>query len=577
MDSRTAAHVLSQIGAYLRLRGESAFKYRAYARAARAVLAVGADDLQPLYASGALASVSGIGPATLSVIRDLIELGTSRYLEQLRESTPAGLLELLHVPGLSTERIHQFHTELGVDSLDALEAAAHDGRIASLPRLGPQTAKRILQGIHFFRRNGPLRLAHHVRAEAVLLTASLRELPGISRVEVAGSLRRRLDVVGDVDLVAAAHGDRAAILREVASRPGVTAAVQHPDRVDVTFVHGARLDLRVVAERDFVSAWWRNTGSAEHVDEVEARLSERGFSLKDRCLVDAAGDVVTVTAEHAIYAAAGLAYVEPELREGRGEVRAAATNSLPSLITDGDIQGALHCHTVYSDGKETIDGMVQAARARGWRYLGVSDHSRSAFYAGGLSPDEVLAQHEEIDALNARMTGFRVLKGIEADILADGQLDYDADLLDRFDYVIGSIHSRFSMDAATMTARVLRALDDPHLTILGHPTGRLLLSREGYALDVEAVLEKASRVGAAVELNADPSRMDLDWRLLQRAHELGVPVEIGPDAHSATGLDNVFMGIGMARKGWLTANDVLNTRDADAIVRFARARRATST
>jgi DNA polymerase (family 10) len=577
MDSRTAAYVLAQIGAYLRLRGENAFKYRAYNRAARAVLALGADDLEPLFASGDLASVSGIGPATLSVIRDLIEHGTSRYLEQLRETTPAGLLELLHVPGLSTERIHQFHTALGVDSLDALEAAARDGRIEALPRLGPQTAKRILQGIAFFRRNGPLRLAHHVRAEAALLLQSLRETPGVTRVELAGSLRRRLELVGDVDLVAAYPGDREALLREIASRPGVANAEQRGDRVDITFVHGARLDLRVVAEGGFIEAWWRNTGSAEHVDAVEARLADRGLSFSGGDLVDRAGDVVTLTDERAIYAAAGLGFVEPELREGRGEVRAAAAGTLPALIEDGDIKGALHCHTVHSDGKESIAEMADAARARGWEYLGVSDHSKSAFYAGGLSPDEVLAQHAEIDALNARLTGFRVLKGIEADILPDGRLDYDEDLLDTFDYVIGSVHSRFSMEPAAMTDRVLRALDDPHLTILGHPTGRLLLNREGYALDVEAVLAKASAVGAAVELNADPSRMDLDWRLLPRAHELGVTIEIGPDAHSATGLDNVFMGIGMARKGWLTASDVLNTRDVDGVLRFARARRVPPT
>lgn len=531
-----------------------------------------------MYDSGDLAAVGGVGPATLSVLRDLIDHGTSRYLEQLRESTPPGLLELLHVPGLSVERIHQFHSSLGVDSLDALEAAARDGRIAALPRLGPKTAARILQGVAFFRRNGPLRLAHHVRLEAAPLIESLRQTAGIARVEAAGSLRRRLELVGDMDLVAASDGDAGALLREIASRPGVSHAdVQEENRrAEITFVHGSRLDLRIVPSREFAAAVWRNTGSAEHVNEVESRLAERGLRFDGNTLLDSAGQAVPVADERAMYAAAGLAYIEPELREGRGEVRAAAANVLPSLVNDEDIRGALHCHTVYSDGKQTIADMAEAARARGWEYLGVSDHSRSAFYAGGLSVEQVVAQHHEIDELNARLHGFRVLKGIEADILPDGRLDYEPDVLDRFDFVIGSVHSRFSMEPAAMTQRVLTALDDPHLTVLGHPTGRLLLTREGYGLDLEAVLEKAAEVGAAVELNADPTRMDLDWRMLPRAHELGVPIEIGPDAHSATGLDNVFMGIGMARKGWLSAGDVLNTRGADAILRFARDRRTST-
>ena len=573
MDSRTAAHALAELSAYLRLRGENAFKHRAYARAAKAVLALGADDLRPSYESGELARVRGIGPATLGVLRDLIEHGASRYLDELRASLPAGLLELIHVPGLSIERIHQFHTELGVDSLDALEAAARDGRIAALPRLGPQTAKRILQGIEFLRRNGPLRLAHHVRAEAALLLASLRANPRVVRAELAGSLRRHLEVAGDIDIVASTAADPDVVLGEVASMPGIAQLERTPGRMNVSFVHGARLDLRVVTEPEFVVAWWRNTGVADHVADVEARLRDRGLSIDAGRLVGGAGEAVQVVDEHAIYAAAGLAFVEPELREARDEVRVASADALPALVTTDDIRGVLHCHTVYSDGKATIAEMASAARALGWSYLGISDHSRSAFYAGGLSPEQVLEQHDEIDALNATLSGFRVLKGIEADILPDGQLDYDANLLDRFDFVIGSVHSRFSMDAVQMTDRVLHALEDPHLTVLGHPTGRLLLSRQPYAVDVEALLEQASRVGAAVEMNVDPSRMDLDWRLLPRARELGIPVAIGPDAHSPSGLDNVAMTIGTVRKGWLEAADVLNTRDADGVLAFARGRR----
>jgi DNA polymerase (family 10) len=305
-----------------------------------------------------------------------------------------------------------------------------------------------------------------------------------------------------------------------------------------------------------------------------ARAAARGVTIADDELRDASGASLAVPDERALYAALALAYVEPELREGRGEVEAAARVTLPSLLELGDIRGVLHCHSTYSDGAATIAEMAAAARARGWSYLGISDHSASAFYAGGLAPERVLEQHEEIDRLNESLEGsFRVLKGIEADILADGRLDYDPELLARFDYVIGSVHSRFAMERAVMTERVLRALDDPHLTILGHPTGRLLLTREPYAVNMDAVLEKAAAVGVAVELNADPHRLDLDWRLCQTAKRLNVTIEIGPDAHSPNGLDNVEIGVGIARKGWLEPDDVLNTRGAAEVVARARARR----
>jgi DNA polymerase (family 10) len=325
---------------------------------------------------------------------------------------------------------------------------------------------------------------------------------------------------------------------------------------------------------DFAVAWWRATGSAEHVEQVTERLGDRGFALDGNRLVDERDALVPVTDEATLYAHAGLAFVPPELREGRGELEVAARGIVPALVDVSDLRGVLHCHSSWSDGKATIAQMADAAAERGWSYIGITDHSQSAFYANGLSRDRVLAQHDEIDALNAARTDVRILKSVECDILADGTLDYDDALLDRFDYVVASVHSRFAMDRATMTARVLRALDDPRLTILGHPTGRLLLSREPYPIDIDAIIDKAGEVGVSIELNADPHRLDLDWRHIPRARERGVPIEIGPDAHSPRGLDHVNTGVGIARKGGLTASDVLNTRTADDVLAFARARRA---
>ncbi|HKO15401.1 MAG TPA: helix-hairpin-helix domain-containing protein [Gemmatimonadaceae bacterium] len=578
MDSRTAAHTLSQIAAYLELQGENRFKSRAYQLAARGLRNLGADDLAPLYRSGELGQVPGLGPATLAVIGDLIETGESRYLEQLRQSTPEGLLALLRVPGLGPEKIHKIHRELGVQTVEELEEAARSGRLSAIPRFGPRTAEKILAGIAFMRESETLMLWHHAAAEAERLLAMVRQHPDIASVVIAGAVRRRCEVVGEIDIVGACTpgADPTGVAASFSRVGGVRRAdgVGTP-HVRLHFVDGTRCALHCASAEHAGLALWRATGSATHEALVVARLAERRIAIVGDELRDAAGKALPAATEREVYRAARLAFVPAELREGTGEVDAAARRTLPTLIEEGDIQGVLHCHTHYSDGKASVLEMAEGARARGWRYLGVSDHSAAAFYAGGLSREEVLAQHEEIDEVNDALapSGFKVLKGIEADILADGRLDYDETLLDRFDYVIGSIHSRFSMNGAAMTARVLRALDDPHLTVLAHPTGRLLLSREPYALDVESVLARAGEVGVAVELNADPHRLDLDWRYLPDAKRHGVSVAIGPDAHSVSGLDNVPIGVGLARKGWLEAGDVLNAQSAEAVLAFARARK----
>jgi DNA polymerase (family 10) len=574
MDPRTAAHVLSQIAAYLELRGESRFKIRAYEQAARALMALETDDLGALDRAGTLADTRGLGPATLSILRELISSGESRYLEQLRADMPAGLLDLLRVPGLGAAKIHLLHESLGIDSVEALEEAARDGRLTKLKGFGPKTAEKILRGIGFYRSSGSRVLHHRGVAAAQALLSMVRGHPDVLAAEIAGSVRRFGETIGDTDIVAACRADPVAVAGSFARAPGVR-DVAHAGTASpaITYVDGARLDLHCVAEGDFAVALWRATGSAAHVAEVARRLGERGLTLAGDVVLDAQGPV-PVADEAALYARAGLSYVPPEMREAHGEIERAALGPIPPLLVLGDIRGALHCHSTWSDGKATIAEMADASRARGWSYVGVTDHSQSAFYAGGLSRDRVLMQHAEIDALNAASTdGFRVLKGIEADILADGAVDYDQALLDRFDFVVGSVHSRFAMDGPAMTARVLRALDDPHLTVLGHPTGRLLLSRDGYAIDMRAVLEKAADRGVAVEINADPHRLDLDWRLIPMARALGIVLEIGPDAHSTGGLDNMGFGVGMARKGGVVAAEVLNARAADEVLAFAGARR----
>ena len=574
MDSRSAAHVLSQIGALLRAKGEQRFKARAYAGAARALIALDTDDLGPLLRSGELADTPGIGPATLSVVRDLVETGESTYLSQLSAGMPEGMLDLMRVPGLSPEKIQLIHDELGVQNLEDLERVAQNGQLAELPKFGKKTAEKILRGIEIVRRDAHLQRFPAAAIEAHMILANVAKHPDVAHAEVAGSIRRHNELVADIDIVAECSVDPVKVAASFARSPGVREATTNADAasVHIRFVDGTHLDLHCVSESDYPVALWRATGSTAHVEEMNVLARERGFEIHGNSLFSKNGKRVRLDSEDALFDALGLQRIPAELREGMGEIEAAARKELPNLLVFEDLRGVLHCHSDYSDGAATIEEMAIAAKERGWDYIGISDHSESAFYAGGLKRDKLQRQHEEIDELNARLKPFRVLKGIEADILADGRVDYDAQILEMFDYVIGSIHSRFSMEGDAMTKRVLTAMDDPHLTILAHPTGRLLLSREPYALDVEAVLEKAIEVGVAVELNADPHRLDLDWRYCRQAKELGVTIEIGPDAHSTPGLDNVHFGIGLARKAWLEAGEILNTRSADDVISFARKR-----
>ena len=576
MDSRTASHVLSQIASYLELRGENPFKARAYQTAAKGILTLNADDLAPLLESGEIGRVRGFGPATLAVVRDLVETGSSSYLDQLREATPEGLLDMLAIPGLTPEKIHKIYEELDISDVTQLEEAARDGRLAKIRGFGPKTAEKILKGITFSRETGHLDLYPRARVQAENLVRLVREHPDIDEAAIAGAIRRHCEVVRGVTIVARCRAsvNPVDVATSFTHINGVKAARgAGTNCVEIQFVDGQRLTLRCTYPQHFAVSLWRATGSEEHVELVRTRLLERGIEMTTDELREAPQRALDIPDEHALYRAAALSYIPPELREAKGEIDAASRNALPRLLLPDDIRGVLHCHTHYSDGKSSIRELAFGARDRGWSYVGISDHSAAAFYASGLPREKVLAQFEEIDTINAEIgRGVRVLKGIEADILADGRLDYDAELLSQFDYVIGSIHSRFGMDERAMTERVLRALDEPFLTVLAHPTGRLLLSREPYAIDIEAVIEKATEVGVAIELNADPHRLDLDWRHLITAKRHGATVALGPDAHSVNALDNVAIGVGMARKGWLEASDLLNAREADDVIAFARSR-----
>lgn len=564
MDKHATRAVLEQIAAFLELKGDTTNRVRAFEQAARAV-AAGPADVAEALRSGGLADAKGMSEGPLEVVRELAARGRSELLESLREQIAPGLAEMLRIPGLGVAKVRQIHDHLDIESLPELEAAARDGRLAALSRFGTKTAANVLRGIAALRSASELRLLHHALEEGRGVQRALAALPGVQRVELAGSVRRCREVIRDLDLVVVhARGAREPLLRHLSDAPGVTELAAAGGAVTLRFAGGTVVDVFFAEPETFGIAWARATGSAAHWDQLVARARERGVELDGTAFPDEAD----------LYAALALPWIAPELREGDREIAAAAAGRLPKLVEPRDMRGLLHVHTNYSDGTTTVQDWAESCRQAGYEWVGITDHSQSSPYGGGLAAADVPRQHAEIDAVNRQLDGFRVLKGVEADIMPDGSIDYGPAVLDSFDFVIASVHTRFTMTEREMTERVLTAMEDPHLSILGHPTGRLLLSREPYAIDLDRVFRKAAERGIALEVNADPHRQDLDWRLVRQVRDLGVNVSIGADAHSAGGMANVEIGLGIARKGWLEAGQVLNTRDVDGFLAHARQRRS---
>jgi DNA polymerase (family X) len=572
LDKKAVAQVLEQIAAFLELKNENPFRIRAFRTAARAISGF-SHDLRQSLEDGSLASAKGVGPATLQIVKELVATGRASMLEELREQIPPGLVEMLEISGLGVAKIRQIHEVLGIDSLPELEAAAHDGRLAKLPRFGPKTSENLLKAIAYLRQASGLRLSHHAADEAEGLRSALERLPGVTSATVAGDVRRRTEVVRDLIVVLVTESSPADLFRRLSQLPGIHEfAGQDERRLTLRFAGGASAQVIATTPVNAGAVLVQATGSEGHLRELAAYAGGKGFALNGAALWSGSRFVPTPN-ERAFYQALGLSFIPPELREGRGEVAAAERNQLPLLVDSEDVRGLLHCHTSYSDGSSGVEELALACKARGYDYLGVTDHSQAAAYAGGLRPEDLSRQSDEIEEVNARLEGFRVLKGIEADILQDGRVDYDDRVLERLDFVIASVHSRFNMGEREMTARMLAAMDNPHLTIIGHPTGRLLLSRDPYPVDLEAIMDKAAETGVALEINADPHRLDLDWRVLRDARDKGVAISIGADAHNVAGLGYAEYGINMARKGWLAAGDILNARPVEEFVSYARRRR----
>lgn len=573
MDRRDVARILEEIAAMLELAGENPFKVRAYQAGSRAVLAF-RGDLAEAVRSGELRKVKGIGAGLSANIQTLVETGALPYHEELRRRFPPSLRDCLRVPGLGARKAKLLHETLGVDSLEALEKACLEGKLAGVRGFGPASVEKILKGVALLRGGAGYHLYDRALARAEEAFGALEGTGLAARLAIAGSLRRKKEIIRDIDVVAASR-DPAPLAEAFRTLPGVAEVAGSGDtKTSVRFADGLAADLRVVSEEEFPSALLYFTGSKEHNTALRGRAKRMGLKLNEYGLFRAQDDArLPSTSEEEIYTALGLSDIEPELREDRGEIEAAERGTLPALVEEEDLRGLIHLHTTESDGRDTLEDMVAAVSARGYEYAAITDHSKSASYARGLTEERVLAQREEIRALRARFPGFRIFHGTEADILADGSVDFGDEFLKVFDLVVASVHSRFGLSKKEQTQRLIRAVGNPLVSVLGHPTGRLLLSREPIALDSEPVLDAAADAGCAIEINSNPRRLDLDWRLCQRAMEKGVIVSIDPDAHSVAEIGLTRYGVGIARKGWVTAGAVLNTKGSRELESWLKARR----
>ena len=570
MPPKSVSSLLEQIASLLEIKGENPFKIRAYYNAAKVLS--GIEDVEEVIRSGHGREIKGVGDAIATKLEEYVKTGKMLYYDELTRETPASLLELLQIPNLGPRKIKVLYEALGITNVGELEYACKEHRLTSLPGFGEKTQEKILKGIEFIKKHKGEFLLGDIYPLAARIEESLGKVANPDMVAVCGSIRRRKEIVRDIDILVAG-GEPKELSKHFLSFPDVEEVIAEGEtKTSVRLASGIEADLRVVPEESYACALIYFTGSKEHNVRLRGLAKKRDLKLNEYGLFRDE-ESIPMKEEKDVYAYLGLSYVPPELREDMGEVEAALEGSLPELVRMEDLKGTFHVHTNLSDGVDTLEQLVKAAKSMGLTYLGISDHSKSAYYAGGLKVDALQRQWEEIDRFNERNRDFFVFKGIESDILPDGSLDYDEKVLEGLDFVIASVHSNFAMKQADMEARVLNAMKNPYTTMLGHPTGRLLLARDGYEIDMKRVIEAAVKHNVILELNASPYRLDIDWRYLRIAQEHGVLISINPDAHSTAGLHDLFYGVGIARKGWQEKENVLNTRTVAQVKKLLEARR----
>jgi len=566
LSNQQVAEIFQTIGNLLEIKGEVIYKILAYRKAADSLTSLGR-DIHDIWQEGTLTEIPGVGKAIAEKIDELLSTGRLAFFEKLKTEVPGSLAEMLQVPDLGPKKVALFWKDLGITDLAGLEAAAQAGKLRSLPGMGEKSEAKILLGIESLSRRTtrlPLGRAWPFAQE---LLKMLRGLQGVTAAEAAGSLRRMRQTVGDLDLLAAAS-DSKPVMEAFVSRPDVARVLGHGEtKSSVEFHHGLRAQLWVHPPERFGTALQYATGSKEHNVRLRELALKQGLSLSEHALLRKDGSEILCATEEDVYATLGLPWIPPELREDRGEVQAAKAGKLPELITLQDVRAELHTHSTWSDGKLSIAAMAEEARKRGLRVLAITDHSASLGVAGGLSVEEIRQQRVEIDAAQRKFgDAIRLLQGAEVEIRADGTLDYPDETLAELDIVIASLHSGLRQPREKVTERTLNAIRNPHVDIIGHPTGRMIPDREPADLDMEAVFKAAAESGVALEINAHPSRLDLDDAYARRAADMGIPISLNTDAHAAADLDLLHFGVATARRGWITPEQVINCWESERLV-----------
>lgn len=565
MTNPEVCEIFQEIAEILEILGENPFKSRAYRNAAR-VLESANVNVQDLVREGRLEEVPGIGSALAAKIRELVTTGRLAYYEDLKQKAPRDVLEMLKIPGVGAKTVQVFMHH-NITSLQELEAAARDQHLRELPGIGKKTEEEILHGLAAMQERQKRWLLSVATMAVKEIGGYLAGLDKAARVEAAGSYRRGRETVGDLDFVVASD-DAPAVIARFVDAPWVREVVAEGDlKATVITVWGIQADLYVVAPSLFASTWHHFTGSKEHNVALRERARQHGWKISEYGIVKEE-ETLTPATEEEFFQLIGLSYIPPEMREGWGEIEAAERGELPRLVETGDIRGDLHVHSRASDGANTLEELAEAAMARGYRYLAVTDHSRSLAFTNGLTEERLKEQREEIDRLNRELQNFRLLAGTEVDILSDGRLDFDDRMLSQLDVVVASVHSRFRQDQETLNRRFEAVLKNEHVDIIGHPTGRLIGRRDPYALDVGRVLELAADTGTALEINANPDRLDLNDAYVRQGIDLGVRFAIDTDAHHVNSLDDMRYGMLTARRGWAQRQDVINTLPLDELEKW---------
>ena len=575
MDKKDIIEVLERIGTMLEIKGENPFKIRAYFSGARTLQTM-EEDLGEVIGEGRLGEIPGIGKALTEKVETLYTTGELEFYDKLVASVPSGLMDLLEVPGLGGKKIKALHEQLGVDSIDSLTKACKEGEVAKLKGFGAKTQEKILSGIKNREAYAARHLWWDARAVVERILPALQALPDVERAEAAGSFRRGMETVGDLDFIVASSNP-APIMEWFVGMEGISEVTAHGEtKSSIRMEGGMQADLRVVPTEQFYFALHHFTGSKDHNVRMRQKALSMGLSLSEWGLrpeeeknATRKKGPVSASSEEDVFKALGLSYVPPALREGMGEVEAAEKGELPELLKLDDLQGCFHNHTTASDGRNSLKEIAGEADKRGWAYLGIADHSKSSFQANGLDEERLLKQVHAIQAINdSGEFRVRLFSGSEVDILSEGRLDFEDSVLESLDYVVASVHNGLTQDEETMTTRLIRAIEHPHVTMIGHLSGRLLLRREASKMNIQKIIDAALANGKILELNANPMRLDMDWRYWRKAADRGLLCCINPDAHALHHFDFQYAGVLAARKGWLQREQVFNTRTLPEVLTY---------